>query len=62
MRRSLEIIFNFCVNSGHFHPDLHIYVENYKMLLQQIGSKETEALQHVNALAKACGLELGYGD
>ncbi len=62
MRRSLEIILHFYVNTGHLHPHLQDCIETYRMLLQQIGKTESEAYQQVNALAKACGLELGYGD
>ena len=59
MRRSLEIIFHFCVNCGHLHPNLKMFVENYITILQQTGWTETEAGQHVIALAKTCGLEVG---
>ena len=60
MRRGLEIILRFCETNGYLHPDLQVYFENYTILLQQMG--RTEALQHINALAKAFGLNLDSAD
>jgi hypothetical protein len=57
MRKGLEILLQFYVKTGHLHPQLQAVLENYMLILQQLGWTKTEITQHLDALAKTYDLQ-----
>ena len=56
MRRVIEISLRFTRDTGHRHPDLLMYVENYRRLLTETGRTEAQADEEITALAAEYGV------
>ena len=55
MRRVIEILLNFTAATGHQHPHQQAAINNYAMLLDEMGYDETKIIETLNEM----GIEIG---
>ena len=56
MRRAMEILKRFTAETGHPHPHLRQFTENYEGLLAQLGQHPTGLLARAGALLRWLGI------
>ena len=62
MRRHLEIFFRFSDATGHEHPNFQAAIENYAGLLKQMGKKDDEVKEQLNAVGQPFGFQFSKKD
>lgn len=58
MRQAAEILLNFFVTTGCFHPHLKTVLENYSRLLAEVGHTEAQVKKEISALLAAHGVSM----
>jgi tetratricopeptide (TPR) repeat protein len=62
MRRALEIFILFTLKTSHQHPHLNAVLDNYKMLLMEMGKPQTEAEQIIHDLIEETKRKFAQGE
>ncbi|MEO0094213.1 MAG: hypothetical protein ABIK67_08185 [candidate division WOR-3 bacterium] len=57
-RRALAILLKFTQRTGYQHPYLQVMVQNYAVLLRELGKEEEDIRRELEALGRRYGVDI----